>query len=221
MESMKPKPVERPPPEEFAAGIRKQFLVDHNCISCDRPVKYAREETFPPLPMMRCMPGSKSTRPYTTFELEQIRQHMLQGGLTMTKERFELLEKQRSKLQKEILRLSGVNDLRELAEVTARACGGVHTLTYPHSQSVVRGLQLNRDDLDFLVPQKEIQPVDILGQDGHIYKGLLESLPTTLPHIPQKSKTSELKNVSRNLRRGTTPTSPGPQKAAEDQIESC
>lgn len=105
MEFMKPKPVERPPPEELAAGIRKRFLVNHNCISCDRPVKYAREEPFPPLPTIRCMPGSKSTRPYTTFELEQIRQHMFPGGLSMTKERFELLEKQRSKLQKEMLRL--------------------------------------------------------------------------------------------------------------------
>ena len=105
MEAMKPKPIEKPPPEELAAGIRKQFLVNHNCISCDRPVKYAREGTFPPLPTMHSMPGSKSNHPYTTFELEQIRQHMLQGGLAVTKERFELLERQRNKLQKEILRL--------------------------------------------------------------------------------------------------------------------
>jgi len=105
MEAMKLKPVEKPPPDEFAAGIRKQFLVNHNCISCDRPVRYAREEAFPPLPTIQSMPGSKSNRPYTTFGLEQIRQHMLQGGLGMTKERLELLEKQRTKLQKEILRL--------------------------------------------------------------------------------------------------------------------
>lgn len=105
METMRPKPVEKPPPDEFAAGIRKQFLVNHNCISCDRPVKYAREETFPPLPAMHSMPGSKSNRPYTTFEIEQIRQHMLQGGSATSKERFAMLEKQRNKLQKEILRL--------------------------------------------------------------------------------------------------------------------
>ena len=110
MESMRPKPVEKPSPEEFAAGIRKQFLVNHNCISCDRPVRYAREEAFPPLPTMHSMPGSKSNRPYTTFELDQIRQHMLQGGLSMTKERFELLEKQRNKLQKEILHLRLVSE---------------------------------------------------------------------------------------------------------------
>ena len=105
MESMKPKPVEKPPPEESAAGIRKQFLVNHNCISCDRPVQYAKEEAFPPLPTIHSLPGSKSNRPYTTFELEQIRQHMLRGELGVGKERFELLERQRTKLQKEILRL--------------------------------------------------------------------------------------------------------------------
>ena len=105
MESMKPKPVVKPPPEESAAGIRKQFLLNHNCISCDRPVQYAKEEAFPPLPTIHSLPGSKSNRPYTTFELEQIRQHMLRGELGVGKERFELLERQRTKLQKEILRL--------------------------------------------------------------------------------------------------------------------
>ena len=114
------------------------------------------------------------------------------------------------------LSISGVRNLQELAEVTARACGGVHTLTYPHSQAVVRGLQLNRDDFDLLLPQKDFQPVDILGQDGHIYKGLLESLP----HIPQKNKSPGIKNPPRNLRRSTTPTSPSVQKTLPDEVES-
>ena len=129
MESMKPKPVEKPPPEEFAAGIRKQFLVNHNCISCDRPVKYAREGTFPPLPTMHSMPGSKSNRPYTTFELEQIRQHMLQGGLAMSKERFELLEKQRNKLQKEILRLRLVCAYAGICVVLCCSCNPKSRIT--------------------------------------------------------------------------------------------
>lgn len=105
IQATKPKPVEKPSKEEFAAGIRRQFLVNHNCISCDRPVKYASEGMFPPLPTLHSMPGSKSNRPYTTFELEQLRQHMLQGGLAVTKERFEVMDKQRDKLQKEMLRL--------------------------------------------------------------------------------------------------------------------
>ncbi|XP_068670305.1 glutamine-rich protein 2-like [Montipora foliosa] len=219
MDAMKPKPVEKPPPEELAAGIRKQFLVNHNCISCDRPVKYASEAIFPPLPTMHSMPGSKSNRPYTTFELEQIRQHMLQGGLAITKERFEMMDKQRNKLQKEILRLSGARNLQELAEVTARACGGIHTLTYPHSQAIVRGLQLNRDDFDFLVPQRDFQSVDIRGQDGHIYKGLLDNLPPTLPEIQQKRKFPKMSTAQRNLRRSTTPASANNQKIL-DPVDS-
>ena len=55
--------------------------------------------------------------------------------------------------------------------MTDRPCGGTHTQTYPHSRAIVRGLQLNRDDLDYFVPQKDMQVVDIMGQDGHIYKG--------------------------------------------------
>ena len=108
IQASKPKPVEKPPKEELAAGIRKQFLVNHNCISCDRPVKYASDGMFPPLPILHSMPGSKSNRPYTTFELEQLRQHMLQRGLALTNERFEVIDKQRSKLQKEMLRLRWV-----------------------------------------------------------------------------------------------------------------
>ena len=131
MESMKPKPVEKPPPEEFAAGFRKQFLVNHNCISCDRPVKYAREGSFPPLPEMHSMPGSKSNRPYTTFELEQIRQHMLQGGLAMSKERFELLERQRNKLQKEILHLRLVS-AHIVNTLTPIDCSHLHITRHQH-----------------------------------------------------------------------------------------
>ncbi|KAK2570062.1 Glutamine-rich protein 2 [Acropora cervicornis] len=219
IQATKPKPVEKPSKEEFAAGIRRQFLVNHNCISCDRPVKYASEGMFPPLPALHSMPGSKSNRPYTTFELEQLRQHMLQGGLSVTKERFEVMDKQRNKLQNEMLRLSGARNIQELAEVTARACGGIHTLTYPHSPAIVRGLQLNRDDLDLLVPQKDFQSVDIQGQDGHIYKGLLDGL-SPLPEIPQKRKSPRTSAAQRNLRRSTTPASDNNQKTS-DQVNSA
>lgn len=115
-----------------------------------------------------------------------------------------------------ILFISGARNLQELAEVTARACGGIHTLTYPHSQAVVRGLQLN-GEFDFLVPEKDLRPVDILGQDGHIYKGLLDSLPPTLPRIPQKNKSHGTKNPPRS----TTPSSAKAQNSAADELESA
>ena len=105
LKAMRPKPPATPPKEELAAGFCKPLLPNFSCISCARPVKYARDGMFPALPTVEPMPGAKSSRPYTTFELEQIRQHMLQGGLGMTKDRFEVLEKQRQKLQKEILKL--------------------------------------------------------------------------------------------------------------------
>ena len=115
--------------------------------------------------------------------------------------------------------ISGARNLQELAEVTARACGGIHTLTYPHSQAIVRGLQLNRDDFDFLVPQRDFQSVDIRGQDGHIYKGLLDNLPPTLPEIQQKRKSPKMSTAQRNLRRSTTPASANNQKIL-DPVDS-
>lgn len=119
-----------------------------------------------------------------------------------------------------ILFISGARNLQELAEVTARACGGIHTLTYPHSQAIVRGLQLN-SEFDFLVPDKDFRPVDILGQDGHIYKGLLDSLPPTLPRIPQKNKSHGTKNPPRSSGRSTTPSSAKAHKSAADELESA
>lgn len=80
----------------------------------------------------------------------------------------------------------------------------------------MRGLQLNRDEFDFLVPQKDFQTVDILGQDGHIYKGLLDGLPPTLPQIPRKSKSPGMTNPPRNLRRSTTPASADAKKTADE-----
>lgn len=95
----------RPPTEEYAAGFRKVLIKNFNCISCDRPVDFARERMFPPLPSAQALPNKKSNRPYTTFELDQIRQHMIRGGMEMEQERFEALDNRRRKLQSEILKL--------------------------------------------------------------------------------------------------------------------
>jgi len=75
--------------------------------------------------------------------------------------------------------------------VIDRPCGGSHTLSFPHSRSIVRGLQLNKEDI--LVDsstEKSLHNVDILGQDGHIYKGLVEDAPVVLPQIKDKSPSS-------------------------------
>lgn len=130
-------------------------------------------------------------------------------------------------VQRFVLLSSGAQDLQELAEMTDRACGGGHTLTYPHSRAIFRGLQFNKEEFEFLAPvQKELQAVDILGQDGHIYKGLVENLPC-LPHLPQKPKSAgsraDSRHSRRSLRRSGTPTpSPAPpqEQTVDDQDNS-
>ncbi|CAF1470701.1 unnamed protein product [Didymodactylos carnosus] len=59
--------------EDEAAGLRKQLIRFH-CISCDRPIDVAPRETQPSLPAERGIRPIQSPRPYTTFELDQIRQ---------------------------------------------------------------------------------------------------------------------------------------------------
>ena len=105
LKAFKPKPVEIRPPEDYAAGFRKVLIKNFSCISCDRPVEYARDGMFPPLPSAQAMPGKKSNRPYTTYELDQIRQHMMRGGMEIEQERFEVIDNRRRRLQSELLKL--------------------------------------------------------------------------------------------------------------------
>jgi hypothetical protein len=106
LKALKPKGAEtRAPTEEYAAGFRKVLIKNFSCISCDRPVEFARDTLFPPLPSTQAMPMKKSNRPYTTFELDQIRQHMIRGGMEMEQERYEVLENRRRRLQNELLKL--------------------------------------------------------------------------------------------------------------------
>uniref|UniRef100_H2XMJ3 DUF4795 domain-containing protein n=4 Tax=Ciona intestinalis TaxID=7719 RepID=H2XMJ3_CIOIN len=57
-----------------AAGFRKQLIQSYHCISCDRPVEMAPTGPVPSIPATAGLPATKSVRPYTSFELDQIRQ---------------------------------------------------------------------------------------------------------------------------------------------------
>ena len=92
------------PPNDNAAGFRRPMLRNFNCISCDRPLELMQEDAIPALPTVQALPGTRALRPYTTFELEQIRQHMARGALASNKDRFELAQ-ERERLQKQLLRL--------------------------------------------------------------------------------------------------------------------
>jgi hypothetical protein len=64
--------------EDEAAGLRKQLL-RFNCISCDRPIDMVPNQTpIPTLPADKGMRPIQTPRPYTTFELDQIRQFQKQ-----------------------------------------------------------------------------------------------------------------------------------------------
>ncbi|RXM33686.1 Glutamine-rich protein 2 [Acipenser ruthenus] len=57
-----------------AAGIRKQLVTRFNCISCARPV----DMMVPPPHLVSIstgFPGNKTHRPYTVYELDNIRKH--------------------------------------------------------------------------------------------------------------------------------------------------
>ena len=100
------KTIKLPPPEsekvdEGAAGFRKPLLRDFHCISCNHPVVIPQEDAIPSLANGEALPGTRALRPYTTFELEQIRRQIRGAGY---KDKFEM-GTQREKLQKQLLRL--------------------------------------------------------------------------------------------------------------------
>lgn len=58
---------------EDAAGFKRRLKA--KCISCDKPVGILPTPVIPNLPSGATLPGVRSFRPYTTYELELVRQH--------------------------------------------------------------------------------------------------------------------------------------------------
>ncbi|XP_064621975.1 glutamine-rich protein 2-like isoform X5 [Lineus longissimus] len=192
--------------EDDAAGFRKQMVQKFHCISCDRPVDMIPQLPIPALPGQPGLPGTRSARPYTTFELEQIRQQAKLHGHVKPPSRpkesgtnFERALKERRLAQskkverdyraflvhyaKELKGLSFTGPEAAELYATNRACGGTHTMTYPHRR-ITRLTQLAT-----LFHEEEPTPAfkeeqDILGADGHIYKGRMEDQFTKFPTVP-------------------------------------
>ncbi|XP_059406669.1 glutamine-rich protein 2 isoform X2 [Carassius carassius] len=69
------------PEQDDAAGFRKQLVARFHCISCDRPVDMMTPgQHLVSLPSAPGLPSHKSSRPYTVYELEQVRQHCRRGS---------------------------------------------------------------------------------------------------------------------------------------------
>jgi len=210
--SFKPKMPPAPPAEDYAAGSRKKLMPDCNCISCDRPVGVPCHDQCPTLPYFHALPGMKSIRPVTTFELQTIRQHM-QPGIAGNKERFYMSET-REKLQKELLQLCNAQDLDDLGlDTPNRPCGGVHTLGQ-HRKNYGSGrppMFYREDYSQFQTADIQRKERDVIGKDGHIYKG--RAPDSTLPDvhtIPKHSRSVEIiKPGSKTSLRSSSPKKDG------------
>ncbi|XP_030893032.1 glutamine-rich protein 2 [Leptonychotes weddellii] len=207
-----------------AAAMRRQLLAHFHCLSCDRPLETAVTGQFIPVtPVGPALPGHRSLRPYTIFELEQVRRQSRnlklgstafpRGELAHIERSVGRLRTMHSKMLMDIEKVqihfggsvkASSQMIRELLQAQClsspcykrvpdtadytyssvpRRCGGSHTLTYPYRRTRLQHLSQG------LYPPEEVQiamkhdEVDILGLDGHIYKGRMD---TRLPGILTK-----------------------------------
>lgn len=189
------------PEHEDAAALRKQLVDRFHCLSCDRPVvKYTTAAHPVKLPSSPGFPAHKSIRPFTVYALEQFRQHC------------------RSE------RISELADYSHL--VVSRSCGGSHTVTSAGQRR--SGLQTGKHHgppEDSLTQSEE---VDIVGLDGHIYRGRLNApairpTETKLPTISTKEgvcKTKDRARCSPSHKAATTPEA-GPHHPPSAKSAPC
>ncbi|KAM5272744.1 glutamine-rich protein 2 [Ctenodactylus gundi] len=215
-----------------AAALRKQLLAHFHCLSCDRPLETpVTGQIIPVTPVVQGLPGHRSTRPYTVFELEQVRQQSRSLRLGSTISRSDLspmdqsvrrLRTMHSKMLMDIEKVqmhfggsvsASSQMIRELLQAQClgspcyrrtadgtdftysslpRRCGGSHTLTYPYRRSRLQHVTPSPEDIRIAMKRNE---VDLLGLDGHIYKGRVDMrLPGTLTkdgmtkHKPKQSR---------------------------------
>ncbi|XP_033623176.1 glutamine-rich protein 2 isoform X2 [Fukomys damarensis] len=207
-----------------AAAMRRQLLAHFHCLSCDRPLETpVTGQIIPVTPVGHPLPGHRSTRPYTVFELEQVRQQSRnlklgscfpRGDQSPMEQSVGHLRTMHSKMLLDIEKVqihfggsvkASSQMIRELRQAhclsspcfkrvpdsadytystMSRRCGGSHTLTYPYRRN-----RLQHPSQGAYAPENQIamkhDEVDILGLDGHIYKGRMD---TRLPGILTKDR---------------------------------
>ncbi|XP_014677195.1 PREDICTED: glutamine-rich protein 2-like [Priapulus caudatus] len=171
-----------------AAGIRKQL---YNCISCDKRVKTASTAPLASLPIQDGLPATRSTRPYTTFELDHLRQCMKSPAKRCLTGEYSIMN---------------------------RACGGAHTMLYPHKRNMKTSGCLPDESDNIPIVSGE---VELIGLDGHIYKGRQNSMHTlVLPSISSGKGKQERKAV-RRCHSHELSMRPGAQLDPRASPESC
>lgn len=155
--------------EADQAAVFRKPLIGYKCVSCSKDAKPQISEPVASIPSGGFMPGSNHLRPYTTFELHNIRSHGKRLiGCSNSLNRF-------NKIFGTIGNHSGTSNFM------GRPCGGDHTLTTP-SRRYVHLKQLSDVWADQNVSQKKttkedqfigqnVKEINVMGNDGHIYKG--------------------------------------------------
>ncbi|XP_072259964.1 glutamine-rich protein 2 [Pyxicephalus adspersus] len=166
---------EKPPQYESddAAGIRRQLF---HCLSCDRPLDMM--VPGPPIltiPNIPGLPSHRSNRPFTVYELDQIRQCNRSD------------------------RIADLNDLGYTSN--NRSCGGSHTLTFPYRRYVrMQGITPCASQDKDLIGVDLKEEINILGSDGHIYHGRMDcSLPAIHVKVGKSKRVKPLQGSQKSL----------------------
>ncbi|XP_030840504.1 uncharacterized protein LOC755388 isoform X3 [Strongylocentrotus purpuratus] len=233
---------------EDAAGFRKPLQKFH-CISCDRPLDMSPQAPIASLPESKGLPSNRTGRPYTTFELEQIRAAQKKMAMSFPPgDDLPLIEGTQSLIPGELMRLRHTRQMTDFLRgssanaqsgnyqdvpdyfVASRSCGGSHTMTFPHRR-ITRVAQTTNS---MVTTTEDITPVvngrveaDIQGQDGHIYKARLDTghMTERLPTLTQPKMTTGMRAKSPRVssargRRSLPPSRQAPEPLDNNPLQS-
>uniref|UniRef100_A0A4W4HFI8 DUF4795 domain-containing protein n=1 Tax=Electrophorus electricus TaxID=8005 RepID=A0A4W4HFI8_ELEEL len=132
------------PVHDDAAGFRSfYFLYVFHELNGSAPLPPLGFRHLVTLPSPPGLPSHKTNRPYTIYEMEQMRHHS---------------------------RSERIPEMTEYGYLAlSRSCGGSHTLTFANRR------YSRLQHITHLIQTEEDKEVDILGLDGHIYKGRLNN----------------------------------------------
>lgn len=132
------------------------------------------------MPKMQGLPSHKSSKPYTTYELEHIRQHSKMNTSLRKAVINADLPYSAQRLKNEVVAMTGMVDLIDLPP-SQRYCGGSHTIMHPFRRSVkststhFNQYVMIRDDVETNValPRRDF----IVPKDSQLKKYMKPKLP--------------------------------------------
>ncbi|XP_014241007.1 uncharacterized protein LOC106661833 [Cimex lectularius] len=112
-----------------AAGAKKKYMTNVNCISCDRNVSMKIENDVPCIPAMADLPAMHSIAPYISYELDHLRKLKAKQPGPGTLLEFNDLARRYN-----IRNLDSYENLVDVPHLQTRYCGGSHTKLGPQQR---------------------------------------------------------------------------------------